>query len=318
MTSSPFGAPARRIRAWAAAAATAAAAACASSPAARRAATIADADQIARRALADEERLDPARIPPRAVGVLPFAAAPGDTLLGPLGFALADLLVTDLSRSPQLQLVERTRTDAILRELALVDSGVVDPRTAPRVGRLIGARRLLIGDVASQPGGGVVLRARVVDAIAGTVEDLVSASAPLDRIIDAEKQLALRLFEELGVQLTPAQRTLVEARQTQQLAALVAFGRGREAEARGDVTGAQRFFGEAARLDVAFTAAVAESRAVPRRSAAGSGANVRRVAALSARAINAAAPVRVADAADVPFRDAAPVVQLILSIRVTP
>src|SRR5204863_174871 len=86
--------------------------------------------------------------------VLPFTVAGRDTLLTPLGFGLAELLVTDLSVSSQLQMLDRLRIDAILRELALVDSGVTDPRAAPRVGRLMGARRLLIGSVRGRAASG--------------------------------------------------------------------------------------------------------------------------------------------------------------------
>src|ERR1019366_1394166 len=152
----------------------------------------------------------------------------------PLSYAMSDLLVDDLSQSRELHLVERQHTDAILRELDLVDAGVTDPRTAPRVGRLMGARRVLIGTVTSMPGGTVVLSARVVDVIAGTVQPLVSGSAPLARIIDAEKALAFRVFEELGITLTPAQRIAVEQRQSTNLAATLAYGRGVHADVRGD------------------------------------------------------------------------------------
>src|SRR5262249_32672403 len=102
-------------------------AACATNPASRRAALIADADRDAKLAVANEARLNAETIPPRTLAVVPFTVATRDTLLTPLGFGLADLLTTDLSQSSQLQMVERLRIDAILRELRLVDAGVTDP-----------------------------------------------------------------------------------------------------------------------------------------------------------------------------------------------
>src|SRR5262245_32715780 len=95
--------------------------ACASNPGARRAAIISDADKAAKAALAAENTLDPAKIPPRTFAVLPFTVAMKDTLIVPLSFGLADLLVNDLSKSPELRLVERVQTGAILRELSLVE-----------------------------------------------------------------------------------------------------------------------------------------------------------------------------------------------------
>ena len=74
-----------------------------------------------------------------ALGVTPFRLTGNDATLTALGFAIADLLTTDLSRSAQLQLVERARLGDVLRELDLAKSGRVDSTSAPRAGKLLGA-----------------------------------------------------------------------------------------------------------------------------------------------------------------------------------
>ncbi len=260
-------------------------AACASNPAARRATVLADADRAAKAVIEKEAQLDVSKIPARTFAVLPFAAASADTILEPLRFGLATLLTNDLSASPSLQMVERLHTDAILRELNMVDEGLVDPKGAPRVGRLVGARRVLIGD-AARVGNTVRLSARVVDVIGGTVQNLLTAEAPLDRVIDAEKQLALQLFERLGITLTPAQRARVERRQTTQTAALIAFGKGVEAEAKGDAKRAVASYQEAVRLDAAFSTSRAQVSSPTLTSAAAPITNLSRVIDFSSQAIN--------------------------------
>jgi hypothetical protein len=275
---------------------------------------ISDADRSAREAVAAEARLDVARIPARSLAVLPFTVSERDTLLTPLGFGLAELLSTDLAVSKQLTMVDRMRIGAILRELSLVDEGVADPRGAPRVGRLVGARRLLIGSIAAGPAGTLQLHARIIDAVAGTIDDQVTAEAPLSRIIDAEKSLAILLFERLGITLTPAQRVAVEQRQTTQLAALVAFGRGAEADAHGDAAGAVARFAEAARLDASFAAARAHanpSSIVTRPTA------VQRVVALTSQALNSPAGARVSEAGDAAL-SASLSVPIVVTVRVIP
>lgn len=299
------------VSTWCLAVATA----CASNPAARRAVLIADADRAAREAVAAESRLDVAKIPARSLAVLPFTVSEHDTLLTPLGFGLAELLSTDLAVSKQLVMVDRLRIDAILRELKLVDEGVTDPRGAPRAGRLIGARRLLIGSIAEGPAGTLRLQARILDATAGTVEDQVTAEAPGSRIIDAEKELALLLFQRLGVTLTPAQRVAVEQHQTTQLAALVAFGRGAEADAHGDAAGATAAFAEAARLDVSFTAA--RVHAASPSSTVSRASGVRRVLSLTTQALNQPAGAQVSDAADAALA-ASLTIPLAVIVRVVP
>lgn len=292
--------------------------ACASNPAARRATVIADADKAAKAALENENKLDAGKIPARTFAVLPFSVSSSDTLLKPLGFGLADLLVSDLSKSPELRLVERIQTNAMMRELNLVDEGVADPRQAPRVGRLIGARRILIGDAARGDGGTIRLSARVVDVIGGTVLELVSAEAPLDRVIDAEKALALLIFERLGITLTPAQRNRIDQKQTVQLAALVAYGRGVQAEAKGDAAGATAAFEDASRLDAAFSAGAQRGQVASGPGAASSrSASVSRVLDQSAQAINAPVLTRIPEAVDAPLATGS-LLRLVFTIRVTP
>jgi TolB-like protein len=275
------------------------ASACATSPVRRRATAIDEADRQARQAVRMEASIDPASIPARSLSVLPFVVAERDTILTPLGYGMAELLIGDLAHSPQLRLVERHRITAIYRELALVDSGVSDARSAPRVGRLVGARRVLLGSVDRMPNNEIRFTTRLVDVIAGTVEGLITASAPLDRILDAEKALAFRIFDELGVALTPAQRAAVEQRQTANLVAVLAFGRGVQAEVKGDAAGAQAGFSEAARLDPGFAQARAEVSGAS--SAVSAGVGVQRVLASSETAINAPVATRAPEVADAPL-----------------
>jgi TolB-like protein len=118
-----------------------------------------------------------ARIPDRTVGVPPLAISASDTSIAALSYGLADLLATDLARSSRLTVVDRMRLDAVLRELKLANSGNVDAGTAPRVGRILGARRLVVGAVAQLPGGDLSINARVADVTTGGVAKAVSAHA---------------------------------------------------------------------------------------------------------------------------------------------
>src|SRR5688572_19931288 len=120
-----------------------------------------EAELAARRAVAAEQSIRADTLPVRSLGVAPFSVDGVDTALAPLAYALADLLMTDLARSAQLRIVDRLRLDALLREVRLVEAGRVDTATAPRVGRLVGARRLVIGALAAETGNRFAIQARV-------------------------------------------------------------------------------------------------------------------------------------------------------------
>lgn len=198
----------------------------------------------------------------RTLGVTPFRLPERDSALTPLGYALADLLTTDLSRSASLQLVERSRLGEVLRELNLTRGGRVDSVSAPRVGLLLRAQRLLLGSLDTLPGGDLRISVRIADVETGVVEQAIDARAPLADVLAAEKIVVFRLFDALGVTLTPAERVRIEARQTTSLEALKAFGRGVEADILGEPRRAVAEFSRALRADPSFRAAADRSSQV--------------------------------------------------------
>lgn len=202
-------------------------------------------------AVARERGLDTAAL--GALGVPPFAWTGSDPRLTALGYAISDLLITDLSRSRQLQLVERARLGEILQELDLAGAGRVDSLSAPRVGRLIQARRLILGSVDTLPSGEFRLRVRVANVETGALEETLDARASATDLLAAEKVIVYRLFDALGVTLTPAERAAVDdLRPAANLAALVAYGAGVQAELAGDRKRAFTSYSSAALLAPGF------------------------------------------------------------------
>jgi hypothetical protein len=237
-------------------------------------------------AVARERAMAPIAGAEGVLGIPPFAVAARDSALAPLGFAFADFLATDLSRSARVRLVERTRLGEVLRELDLAASGRVDSATAPRVGHLLQARRLLVGSVGTL-GDGTTLRlgVRVADVPTGVLTRAIDAQAPLADLFAAEKALALRLFDVLGITLTPSERAAVEERPTANLLALLAYGRGVQRQLEGDFRGARDEFRRAERLDPKFRAARergAQARALSESGATGSPVSVPGVRAVDA------------------------------------
>ncbi len=222
-------------------------------------------DSLAMRAAAQERGADSTNR--GALGVTPFSVVSTDERLAALGFALADLLVTDLSRSSQLQLVERSRLGDVLRELELNKNGRVDSTSAPRVGRLVRARRLVLGSIDALPNGELRMSARIADVESGVLEQALDGRAPLANILAAEKTVAFRLFDALGVTLTPAERARVEAVPQTNLESLSAYGRGVQAELAGDRRRALEEYERSMRYAPGFEAAserVADLRAAAR------------------------------------------------------
>lgn len=205
-----------------------------------------------RESLEREEQLAGAEPQPRTVAVFPFRLAQGDPSMEPLSRVMADLLVTDLSQTDRLTVLERSRVQLLLDEMELSETGLVDPALAVRSGRLLGAARVVQG---SLEGGDDEFALQAVVVPVGTAEratpSLLSRGA-VEEFFDLEKRLALQIYEQLGIQLTPAEEERVTRRPTENMAAILAYGQGLAASDRGDFSEAAEAFGRAAALDPNF------------------------------------------------------------------
>ncbi len=223
----------------------------------------------ARAALASEQSLSASAIPLRTIAIPPLAVHSADTSLAPLGYGLADMLISDLARSAQVTVVERGRLDALLREMELVSAGAVDGASAPRIGKLLGARRLVVGALSDRGGGELLIDTRLANAVDGSITTAVSAHAPLAAIFDAEKALVYRLLEEMHVVLTPGERAAIEQRPTASVAGFLAYSRGVRDEAFGNYASAATNFRAAMRIDPSFDPARTHLTSVEARTGAG-------------------------------------------------
>ena len=209
----------------------------------------------ARQAVAEESALGAAAGSPTTVAVMPLDFNGADTTLASLGRGVADLIVTDLSRSAQLTVVERDRLAALLGEIARSRSGAVDSTTIVRAGRLARAGRMVRGSITQLAERSLRADAAVVDVGTARLGAPLGTDFDLDAVFDAEKRIVLGVFADMGIALTPSERAAIEQRPTKSLAAFLAYSRGLVAEDAGRYGEAARLFEDAVRLDPDFRAA---------------------------------------------------------------
>jgi tetratricopeptide (TPR) repeat protein len=206
---------------------------------------------------------------PYTVAIYPYILGAANDSLQPLGRAVAEWLATDLARSGRITVVERTALRVLQEELDLQQSVWVDQATAQRTGQLLRAGVVVQGRI----DGGVdrlVIETAIVDAIRGTGDpDELSHEGAMDALWALERQLALEIIESVGIELTPAERERIASRPTENLQALLAYGRGLEAADAGQFEQAAAHFAEAVRLDDGFDAARASADRATDAAAAG-------------------------------------------------
>ncbi|MFQ5570997.1 MAG: tetratricopeptide repeat protein [Rhodothermales bacterium] len=207
--------------------------------------------------VADEARLVGDRLEPRVVAIYPLTYQGSDEQYAALGRGLAEMVTVDLSRVDELRLVERTRLQALLDEIELAQGDQFDPATAPRVGRLVGAGRLVGGVYNVLADGNLRLDANLWEN--DGVQSLDPQSDALRNFFQLEKRLVFDLIDEMGIELTQEERLAIEFTPTQNLQAFLAFSRGLEREDAGAFGEAAGFFEQAVQLDPNFREARARA-----------------------------------------------------------
>jgi TolB-like protein len=84
--------------------------------------------------------------------------------------AITQTFTVDLIKGKRLQVVERERLVKVMAEQNLDNSGLVDPERAAAIGKLVGARKMIVAGF-NRVGSAVSLDARLVDVETGKVEE---------------------------------------------------------------------------------------------------------------------------------------------------
>ncbi|HEX4963235.1 MAG TPA: FlgO family outer membrane protein [Thermoanaerobaculia bacterium] len=100
------------------------------------------------------------------VAILPFRELDGKPTI--LGTYVSEELVTDLFIIGGMEIVERTMLDRVLGEIKLGQTGVIDPETAKRVGKVAGVDAIVTGTITDLQSY-VALNCRLIDAQTGRV-----------------------------------------------------------------------------------------------------------------------------------------------------
>jgi TolB-like protein len=186
--------------------------------------------------------------------VVYFENTSQDPALDVLRKGFAEMLVTDLSVSGELALVERTRLDSVLDELELQETSFVDPATVSRLGRGLGARLLVTGSYLVQ-GDTLRVDARVIEVESARIVLAVRAEGSRDDFLVVERDLVERLLEGLGSSLSVLQRQRLAQGVTRDFDAFTDWSSAMEQLDAGDGEAAQTALRAALRKDPGFARA---------------------------------------------------------------
>lgn len=214
----------------------------------------------ARRALEREDELSDEPPEPRTVAVFPFRLVSERPDLEPLSVALADMMITDLSLVGDLTVLERTKIQTLLNEMALNEAGYTEASTGARAGRILQAEHVVQGALSTVGTETLEMSTQVQQTVRRQMAGEFTGQEPLQQLFDLEKQSVFQVLNALGVELTPAERESINENRTENIQAFLAFGRGLQAVDRGDYNEAAQQFGRAVELDPGFDRAQSQAQ----------------------------------------------------------
>ncbi len=213
--------------------------------------------------------------------------------LEPLKKGLAEMLITDLSVSKEIRLVERSRLNDVMKELDLQKSAYVDPKSAAKLGKGLGAAYIVVGSYLVQ-GDAIRIDARLIDVESSDVALGVKQEGKTNDFFGLQRGLAEQLLKGVGATLNLLQKKKLGKGSTRNYAAFSQYAAGLDHLDRGDETAAKTALEAAVKADPDFKAARALKKQVDEMAKAID-------LTLQAEAIEATARWRVSDGCECSF-----------------
>jgi len=119
-----------------------------------------------------------------------------------------DLLITDLAGNSQYRLVDRSHLNQVLQEQNLSKGGAIDPQTAVRIGKILGAQYAVTGGFMSDGKGGAVMTCYTIDMettqdqnpqkIYGKTDDVLGLIGKLSTAINGQMKFSAKAPGRMG------------------------------------------------------------------------------------------------------------------------
>lgn len=180
------------------------------------------------------------------MAVLYFQNKTGESEFDPLQKGIPLLLIADLSNVKGLQVIERVKLQALVEEIGLGTSGLVEFNAAPRVGRLLGARWLIGGDISK---GSIGIQSNLLDVPGQKVTGQAVVKGNLPELFRLEKDLLFEILKLLKIEVPPEEERELRKPCSTNIKALMALFKGIEASDRKDYQRAAEHYEVASRED---------------------------------------------------------------------
>lgn len=210
---------------------------------------IAQSQRSAKTALAQEAQLKADKPEANTIAVCYFNDLSPDKSLRAFQKGLAAMVTTDLAKIRTFKVIERLRLQALLQEMNLGQTGIVDPNTAPRVGKLLGTENMVTGNLSL---GSIRVVASVSSAGSEKVVGSTSTKVEQENFYDLPGQVIQNCADILGIELSDTEKTAIGVPHTKVYQAFIYYGQALDALDAGKWQDAKNLFDMALKEDPQF------------------------------------------------------------------
>jgi TolB-like protein len=174
--------------------------------------------------------------------------------LGALSKGLADFFQHDFAKISALKVVERDKIDFVLKELELQKTGAVDPATAAKVGKILGAQIMVFGSVTQIEDNMSRMIVRAVNVETSEIIASVDKEGKPE-YSKMEKELVKELAQALDITISDDVKEMIMEGGTESLDATAIYSKGLDYMDKYDYKNAYECFKKAYELDNTFAEA---------------------------------------------------------------
>jgi TolB-like protein len=123
-----------------------------------------------------------------------------------IGKGIQETLIADMAANGKIRLVDRERIQRVLDEQHLSKAGSVDPATAVRVGKILGAQYAIYGGFMSDGRGNMVLTAHSTDMETSALGNAMKVQRKTDDVLGLIGEMTAKLNGEIKLDSKPGRR----------------------------------------------------------------------------------------------------------------
>ncbi len=230
---------------------------------------IAESQRAVKNVLMEEKKLKTVKPETNTIAVCYYKDLSPDKSLRAFQKGLAAMVITDLSKIKSLKVIERLRLQALLEEMKLGQTGIVDERTAPRVGRLLGTENLSVGSLSL----GIQATTSLSSTSRAKVKGTAVCVAKKEKFFELPCCIIKNMARILDVKMTPEEmKAVCGVPHTKSYEAFIYFGEALNALDAGHWQKAKDLFAKALKIDPKFDLAGDGADSCPGASSPGIGA----------------------------------------------